>query len=246
MTRWVSHRGVDETITENSLLSFKKAVDVGFECLETDLRVTKDGVIVLSHDDNLVRVSNQNIRISDSTFDRLCTVSLADGQKISTFEQFIENFAGQSWVFDIKPETALDTISALYRWAKKRGSMDWLVQQSRFLFWKKHHQSRFLQLFPKVECLARSSECYRAGISSLLAVPFLGGIRKGVTYALPPAFLGQNLFCPEIVERYHRQGARVMAFLPANDSEIDAAVSAGFDEVLLDGEIPSHHENRRS
>lgn len=45
----IAHRGNKATHPENSLRAFEDAVDAGAHALETDLHLTKDGVVVLSH-----------------------------------------------------------------------------------------------------------------------------------------------------------------------------------------------------
>jgi glycerophosphoryl diester phosphodiesterase len=47
------HRGARGLVAENTLAAFAKALEIGVTTLETDLAVTKDGVLVLSHDPTL-------------------------------------------------------------------------------------------------------------------------------------------------------------------------------------------------
>ena len=243
MPHWISHRGIDKIVAENSLESFKLAVEGGYESLETDLRTTVDGAIILAHDDDLTRVANQSLKVSKSTYAEVSSVRLADGQNVLSFEQFVEIFAGQSWVFDIKPETGESTIRQLYNWATKRHSIDWLSDQARFLFWSKKQERFFKRLFPRGQCMARKSQCYRAGVSSLSGLSALGKIESGVTYSLPPRFLGMNLYSKKIVEKYHKRGAKLLAFLPSTENQIDQAIEAGFDEILFDSEIPKKYSS---
>ena len=51
-TMVVAHRGASGHAPENTLLAFQKAIDIGADCIETDIRRTKDGIIVLFHDEN--------------------------------------------------------------------------------------------------------------------------------------------------------------------------------------------------
>ena len=46
------HRGNPAEFTENTLESFKSAVDLGVDMIETDSHTTKDGKLVLMHDDS--------------------------------------------------------------------------------------------------------------------------------------------------------------------------------------------------
>lgn len=45
----IAHRGYKAKFAENTLGAFKGAVEVGADGLETDLHLTRDGVVVLSH-----------------------------------------------------------------------------------------------------------------------------------------------------------------------------------------------------
>ena len=56
---------------ENTMPAFQAAVDLGFRCLETDLHVTADGVVVCFHDDTVVRTTNGRGRVAGMTFDQL-------------------------------------------------------------------------------------------------------------------------------------------------------------------------------
>lgn len=45
----IAHRGYKAQFPENTLAAFRGAVDVGAHAIETDLHLSKDGVVVLSH-----------------------------------------------------------------------------------------------------------------------------------------------------------------------------------------------------
>lgn len=49
----IAHRGLNATHPENTMGAFKGAVDIGAHAIETDLHISKDGVVVLSHVNNL-------------------------------------------------------------------------------------------------------------------------------------------------------------------------------------------------
>jgi Glycerophosphoryl diester phosphodiesterase family len=55
----IAHRGYKAKFPENSMSSFKGAVEVGAHALETDVHLTKDGVVVLSHVSSLTRPREQ-------------------------------------------------------------------------------------------------------------------------------------------------------------------------------------------
>jgi len=49
-------------------LTLYSAVDVGVDMLELDCHMTKDGEVVVSHDEDLTRVTGRPVRISDTLF----------------------------------------------------------------------------------------------------------------------------------------------------------------------------------
>ncbi|KAI9654279.1 MAG: hypothetical protein M1831_005444 [Alyxoria varia] len=69
----IAHRGHTAKYPENTIEAFKGAVHAGAHAVETDVRLTKDGVVVLSHDSNLKRCYGKDKQIKDCTWDELKT-----------------------------------------------------------------------------------------------------------------------------------------------------------------------------
>jgi glycerophosphoryl diester phosphodiesterase len=60
---------------ENSLAAFAAACEAGFG-IELDLQLTKDGHVVVVHDDNLLRVAGIDRKVADLTYAQLCSIPL--------------------------------------------------------------------------------------------------------------------------------------------------------------------------
>lgn len=71
----IAHRGASAYAPENTIAAFKKAVEMGFDLIENDVRRTKDGVIVVSHDGSLDRCTDGTGQIADLTLDEVKAVS---------------------------------------------------------------------------------------------------------------------------------------------------------------------------
>ncbi|KAK5116945.1 hypothetical protein LTR62_006666 [Meristemomyces frigidus] len=67
----IAHRGYKAKFPENTLLSFRGAVEAGAHALETDVHITKDEVVVLSHDPTLKRCYGKPDKIIDRTWEEL-------------------------------------------------------------------------------------------------------------------------------------------------------------------------------
>ena len=79
----IGHRGASGHVTENTLAAFQRAADLGAEMWELDTQLTRDGVVVVSHDDHLQRVFGLDIHISQLTAAELA----ATGALVPTFAQ---------------------------------------------------------------------------------------------------------------------------------------------------------------
>ena len=71
-----AHRGVSALMPENTLPAFAAALALGAEEIEFDVRMTRDGKMIVSHDDNLERISNGKGYIADYTLDELLQLNI--------------------------------------------------------------------------------------------------------------------------------------------------------------------------
>jgi len=103
----VAHRGWHNNldITENTMNSFQKALEENLFGIEFDVRWTKDGVPVIHHDANCLRVWGQNIIISETDFSDLRS-SLPD---IPSLQEVVNQFGKKIHLFiELKEERFLD------------------------------------------------------------------------------------------------------------------------------------------
>ena len=90
---------------ENTLLSFYTGISMNANGIETDVQRTKDGVLVLFHDDTITRVTGEEGSVSDYTLEELQAFDVKkDGfvDKIVTFEDFLSHFAFRDITFAIE------------------------------------------------------------------------------------------------------------------------------------------------
>ena len=73
LKRDYAHRGLHDSsrlIPENSMLAFREAVKQNL-AIELDIHLTRDGKVVVFHDESLKRICNAEGTVEDSTFDTL-------------------------------------------------------------------------------------------------------------------------------------------------------------------------------
>jgi len=72
----IAHRGYSGEFPENTLLAFSGALDIGADYIELDVQMTKDGQIVICHDDSLQRVAGIDGSIADYTQEELAALDV--------------------------------------------------------------------------------------------------------------------------------------------------------------------------
>ena len=94
-----AHRGASEYAPENTLSAFYLGLMQGANGIETDVQKTRDGVLVLFHDDTVDRISDGSGKIADYTWEELrklkiygnCTTGYYD--RVVTLREFLEKFS---------------------------------------------------------------------------------------------------------------------------------------------------------
>ena len=67
----IAHRGNHIKVPENTVASVKEAIRAGADFVEIDLRTTKDGILVLSHDATVDRMTDGKGKVRDFTFEEI-------------------------------------------------------------------------------------------------------------------------------------------------------------------------------
>lgn len=128
----IGHRGASTYAPENTLEAIHTAADLGAEWVELDVKLTKDGVPIIFHDDTLDRTTNGSGRVADMTYDEIKELDAGSwfgesfiGAKIPTLEQAVDVLIerGLGLNLEIKPcpgreketaEVALDELSQIW------------------------------------------------------------------------------------------------------------------------------------
>jgi len=71
LPKLIGHRGVKNLKPENTLESILKSFELGLECVEIDVKVSKDNIPLLLHDDTLDRTTNGSGLVCNFTFDQI-------------------------------------------------------------------------------------------------------------------------------------------------------------------------------
>lgn len=113
----IAHQGGDGIWPGDTLYAFEKAVQIGADVLEMDAHITKDGQIVLMHDQKVDRTTDGTGRIEDLTLEELKRLDAAykwsnddgktypyrgQGIQVPTLEELFQRFPQMRYVIEIK------------------------------------------------------------------------------------------------------------------------------------------------
>lgn len=110
----IAHRGFSGKYPENTMLSFKKAVEAGCDGIENDVQLTKDGVAVICHDEKIDRTTNGTGFIKDYTYKELLKFDAGirwgkefKGLAIPTLDEFLNYVKDKNLYLDIELKTGV-------------------------------------------------------------------------------------------------------------------------------------------
>lgn len=107
-----AHRGASAQFPENTLLAFEAASKLAIEGVELDVQRTKDGVLVVNHDEKIHRTSNGSGYLLDHTFEQLRQLDFGSwkgeqfaGTQIPTLEEVLRIFLHTHHIINIELKT---------------------------------------------------------------------------------------------------------------------------------------------
>ncbi len=109
----IAHRTTMGHAPENTLAGIRRALDMGCDGVEIDVRLCADGVPVLIHDDQLERTTNAIGRVADTTLTELQNVDAGDGEHIPTLREALALIDGRLLIVIELKVTPGDDVAAL-------------------------------------------------------------------------------------------------------------------------------------
>ncbi len=100
--KFIAHRGASFFEPENTLRALKRAVEMGADMVEVDVRLSRDGELVVMHDPTLDRTTDGRGRVEDMTLGELKRLNAGRGELIPTLQEVIEAVRGTGLVIEMK------------------------------------------------------------------------------------------------------------------------------------------------
>ena len=107
-----AHRGGSLEAEENTMEAFARAVALGFTHVETDVHATRDGVIVVHHDETLERMTGDRRRIADLDWSDLAPIRTHGGAAIPRLVDVFDAFPGLCVNIELKSDAGTGALAA--------------------------------------------------------------------------------------------------------------------------------------
>ena len=227
-----AHRGDSVSFPENSLAAFASANAIGADWIETDVYLTKDAQLVISHNPTTGAYSSKNLSIAGSTYAELAALDMAEKfrernkktlaecpkLKILRFEEALDYILKERKArLSIQPKN--DCVDAVMAVVRKKGGLDWVGFNDGSL----QKMSRVKELEPKVPVFW---DRWRSDIA------------KDIPIARARKFECVVMNCgdatPDKVRDLHEAGFKVGVWTVNEPAELTRFLDMGVDRIYTD------------
>jgi glycerophosphoryl diester phosphodiesterase len=215
----IGHRGAAGHEPENTLISFKKALELNVDMIELDVYVLKTGEIVIMHDNKVDRTTNGTGYVMDYNFSDLRLLDAGHGQKVPLLSEVLDLVDKKVPVnIELKGQGTAKSVAALIETYKdEKGWTDALFIVSSF----NHVElAEFIRLMPSIRTGALSE-----GI-------LLGYSEFAEKLGSFSANMSAEFVTSELVEDAHKRHLEVFVYTVNDESEITRMCSLGVDGVF--------------
>ena len=220
-----AHRGDNSQAPENTMPAFKAAVENGADWIELDVTQTKDGVLVIFHDADLMRLTGKPDKIWDMTYEELSQINAA-----SHWGPFFR-------------DTRIPRLEEVLDYCKDKIKLNIEVKVN-------DHQTqdfilRLVSLLQEKnmtdQCMITSFDYHSLQVVKQLDPSLKTGFISSKAIEQPEAFtsadnfvLSIDLINPETVSRIHTLGKEVIVWTVNDAYSVDKCRKAGADNLITD------------
>lgn len=227
----IGHRGASGHAPENTLKSFKLAIEMGCPWIELDVYVV-EGELIVIHDDVVDRTTDGTGSVMALSLDYLRTLDAGDNEQIPTLREVIELVDHRAGInIELKgPNTALPVCTLL----DELCALEW--HASEFLLSSFNHRE-----------LALGDEIYRRGALFRKEIDdYFERTQRLGAYSIN---LSSKIVTQSVVEQAHKEGLKVFVYTVNQKEDMEKLKQMGVDGVftnypdrfpLIDNSIVDH------
>lgn len=238
----IAHRGGSGLWPENTLYAFSRAVTMGVDVLETDMRSTADGALVLIHDSTVNRTTNGKGPVVSYTLPELQALDAgyhwsSNGQTfpfrgrgltVPTLEEVFSAFPDMRMNIDIK-QTEPSIVAPFCKMIRHFNMVNKVMVAS----FRQKNLREFRRQCPEVATSASRPE---ALLFFALHLAQLGAVLSLDAHALqvPEIYAGLHLLTPRFIDAAHMRNLKVHAWTVNEASDMQRLLNLELDGIVTD------------
>ncbi|HEY8301865.1 MAG TPA: glycerophosphodiester phosphodiesterase family protein [Jatrophihabitans sp.] len=217
-----AHRGFAPGGDENSLAAFQRAVDLGYTYLETDVRVTADGVALAFHDATLDRLTQLRGRIEELPWATVRTARVAGREPIPLLADVLTAWPHTRINLDVKSERSVAAVVDVLRRTRSADRVCIVAFATR-----------------RISAVRRAlgeGLCTAFGPGAIASLRLYGRARhRGAGCIQAPVRIGgRRIVDSRFVRAAHGLGLPVIAYTVDDPAEMRALLDLGVDGLMTD------------
>jgi glycerophosphoryl diester phosphodiesterase len=221
-----AHRGGSGTAgnvgIENSLAAFAHAYELGYRYLETDVRMSSDGVVYAIHDAALDRLTGSASAVAALTAESLDLQRLDEREPFARLEALYEAFPDARLNIDVKSDDAVEATCAIV-------TAHDAVDRTCLSSFSHARLTRIRKILPEVATSASRPE-----VALVKFLPRRLLRPRAVCLQVPAAYRGIRVVTPRLIRRAHALGLQVHAWTIDDADEMHELLDLGVDGIITD------------
>ncbi len=231
----IGHRGAKAYAPENTIASFRKALDLGVDMVEFDVRITKDKYPVIVHDNRLRRLTKEFVRVNHLTLNQLKKLKVKETETIPTLAEVLEIIDNQVGILiDLKVKGSAQIVVQTLR--------DYKINFENVMISSVHPAElrQIEQLEPSITTalIFRSANASNFWLAmDFLAVLFLPITKYYIAWVVRSAHadylnINYRFLDQKKVAMFKRQGIKICAWTVDNQRKMEYLKNLGVDGII--------------
>jgi glycerophosphoryl diester phosphodiesterase len=210
----IGHKGCAGIEPENTLRAFERALELGVDAIEFDVRMTKDKQLIIIHDNKVDRTANGKGFVKDFTLDEIRKLDAGKGEKIPTLEEVINLLKDRNITvnIEIKEPNTLDKILEIIR-------KDKLVEKVLIISFWHDVLKKIKEIEPKIKTSA-------VIVGKPLDIISMVKNAKADKVSLNYVFIDKK-----VVEECHKNNIQIIAWSVDEFSDIESMIRLNVDAI---------------
>lgn len=224
----IAHRGGAGLAPENTLAAFERSYALGLRYLETDVRVTSDGVCLAFHDATLTRATGARGLVRRRSWDEVRGLTVGGVEPIARLDDVLTTWPQAHFVIDVKDQASIEPVARVLR---ATGAVDRVCVAGAWDGWLAQLRDR---LGPGLSCALgwRSLVSWLACSRARVAPP--PTVATGRFVHVPMRWGRLPIFIDRLVEGAHDLGLRLIVWTVDDPASMHRLISAGVDGIITD------------